>query len=168
MLSWFRRPPDPLEDRARELAIVLDRRLADALPEIQVKIPALATTRPATWAQHATIAAAALTVFPLLRAVQGDPDRYRRLVDLLRSGLRDRYAAADQLWKEAEHATVPPTGQEQTRTLHEIDESQSLALAQWVLHALGDRSHRGDSWQPTKLLAKILRQSAEGYWKAAR
>jgi hypothetical protein len=162
--SWFKKPPDPLVDRARETAGIVADRLTEAFPAVRDRLPALDGTDQATWLRHATVAATSLTIFPLLRSVRGNVPRYKRLVELLRTGLRERFPEADALWAEADRSTVPPTGQEQSRTLAEVDESQALALARWVLIATAGPGSLGRSWQPVRELAKVLQASVRDHW----
>ena len=164
MGSWFRKPPDPLTRQAREAAAVLERRLSEAFADARERIPALREVEAAAWLPHATVAAAALTVFPLLRFVRGNAGRYQHAVDLIRAGLRARIGNADLLWAEADRSTVPPTGREQTQTLAEVDESQSLALARWVLVSVCGAGQLGRSWESVREQARVLRAVADDHW----
>ena len=164
--SWFRKPPDPLDERARTLARTLRQRISDNYSEASGKIPALEAVDRDDWTRYATVAAASLTVFPLLRAVKGNATRYEHLVGLVREGLRAVDPRADELWIEAECSTVPPTGKEQAQTLAEVDETQALALARWILMRLVGPERIGQSWDAVRGLSKLLRASVSGYWSA--
>jgi hypothetical protein len=162
--SWFRKPPDPFLERARQSATLLADRLTESLPLVREKVPALADADQATWLRYATVAAASLTVVPLLGSVRGDVARYHQVVDVLRAGLRERFPEADALWTEAERSTVPPTGNEQPRTLADFGESQALALARWVLIGAAGPGGLGGSWHPIRELAAVLQGAARNHW----
>lgn len=107
-----------------------------------------------------TIACVLLAIFPLLQAVRGDGKRFDRLRAALFAALAARFPQSQSLVVEAEGATVPPTGQEQSQTLQEVDQATSLALANWVLRHLSI----GGTWAETRRIAPMLQRVVEGWW----
>ncbi len=164
MVAWFR-PRDQLADRADALAEVLAGRLGASWDELVRATPTLGDADPARGLEATTVAATLLSLFPLLQACQGDARRHRRLQTRALAGLEARYPKSALLIAEAESGTIPPSGHERTRTLNEVDETTSLALAGWVVRRL--RSKPTDrSWDEIRKVAELLRAVTAGCWKA--
>ena len=156
--------PDPFGERAGALAASCDDRLTSAFGSAEAGLAPANAVVAATWRIRGTVAAALLALFPLLQATGGDVARYRRLEKRVRTGLRAIVPDADELTLEAEGATIPPTGTEQTRTLQEVDETMALALARWVVRGTTDPVS-GGSWAKAKAMSKVLREAVHGYWR---
>ncbi|MEO8453204.1 MAG: hypothetical protein ABI647_25680 [Gemmatimonadota bacterium] len=165
MFSRFRPgPPDPLDERAATLAASCELRLTSALESAKVDLPASSPETTAEWRKRCTVAATLLALFPLLQVTRADVERFRRLEKRVRTGLRAVVPGAEELTAEAEGATIPPTGTEQTRTLQEVDETMALALARWVIRGSGSSKLAG-SWAEAKTMSQVLRKVVRGYWK---
>lgn len=160
-MSWFR-AKDELGERADRLAGVVARRFEAEWDELLAEVPALGGVSREAWLRAATVAAVSLAVFPLLRACRGEAGRFDRLKSRMFAGLEARFPKSAGLVREAEGATVPPSGHEQTRTLNEVDEATSLALAGWVLRHLGATRER--SWQDVRRIAPVLQRVVHGCW----
>lgn len=153
----FFRSRDELADRAERLVPVV----ADGFAKHWYQLPpTLHATDRDRAIRALTIASALLAVFPLLRAVGGDRKRFERLEAALLDAIERRFPQSQALIAQAEGATVPPSGFEQSRTLHEVDQSTSLALAGWVLRQVGIEG----SWAEASRLAPLLQRAVEGWW----
>lgn len=162
---WFRRKPDPLEEKARGIVEHADRKVTEALPGLVSRFGALRAADPLAWRRHATVAAARLAVYPLLRALDGDSLRFGKFLTRIRRDLVARFPGDDALWIESDKATIPPTGHERTRTLREVDESQALALARWTVAATVGGEAAGGYTETVQGVAVALRQAIDGYWR---
>jgi hypothetical protein len=160
-MSWFR-ARDELGERADRLAGQVALRFEAEWDEIVVAVPALGGVNREAWLRAATVAAVSLAVFPLLRACRGEAGRFDRLKTRAFAGLEARFPKSGGLVREAEGATVPPSGHERAQTLTEVDEATSLALAGWVLRHLGATGDR--SWQDIRRIAPVLRRAVQGCW----
>ncbi|MFN0178815.1 MAG: hypothetical protein ACKVZ0_08445 [Gemmatimonadales bacterium] len=160
-MSWFR-DRDELGERADRLAGQVARRFEAEWDEVVAAVPALGGVNREAWLRAATVAAVSLTVFPLLRACHGEMGRFDRLRLRVFAGLEARFPKSAGLVREAEGATVPPSGHERAQTLNEVDEATSLALAGWVLRHLGVTS--GRSWQDIRGIAPVLQRAVHGCW----
>lgn len=164
MMAWFR-SEDALAKQADRLAASAGEHFSATWNETIGAVPALTEANREEWKRSATVAAVLLAVFPLLRACQGDAKRFGKLKSRAFAGLAARYPKAAELARDAEGATVPPSGFERTRTLTEVDEATGLALAGWVLQRLGPAGDR--NWDDIRRLAPVLQRAVQGYWTSA-
>lgn len=160
-MSWFR-AQDELGERADRLATQVALRFEAEWEEILAAVPAFGGVNREAWLRAATVAAVSLAVFPLLVACHGDAERFERLKAKAFAGLEARFPKSAGLVREAEGATVPPSGHERAQTLTEVDEATSLALAGWVLRHLGVTSDR--SWRDIRRIAPVLQRAVYGCW----
>lgn len=165
-MSFFpwRVPPDPLLKRTERGGAILAERAVARWDDVIHQVPSVAAAPLSEWRQVVMVASALLTIFPLLRACGGDAARFRRLRAKLLDSLDLAVPGSTPLVVEAERATVPPSGHEQTRTLHEVDETTSLALAGWAVRRLGGPDAAARSWEDVRRVAAILRELATGFW----
>jgi hypothetical protein len=158
---------DPLAARADALAATLDAQLAEALPRVAQRVTALRGVDPRAWRRVATIAAAAIAIFPLLQTVGRDPGRFTQLRRRVRAGLKQLLPGSDALFRAAEQATVLPTGTEGPGTINQIQEAMGLAAARWVLAEVSGPEKPEATWDEAQELGRILTAAATSYWRPA-